>query len=162
MSGKNSVIFRLSLRQNYYKSLWKNIFLVSLHSFTSPLVRSPHQLPIFPSPTTCAVENYQRLRFGNSQSPGEFTGTPTIFSHPTSSLERLKQKSTFTLELRIIYPSMRSTAHTDISPDIKNTHIRPYINGGFRPVTDNDAILSVLLQHKEDKFSKLTVENRPQ
>ena len=30
----------------------------------------------------------------------------------------------------------------------------------FSPAIDNDAIISVLLQHEEDNFSKLTVENR--
>ena len=49
-------------------------------------------------------------------------------------------------------------AQPDISLDSENTHIRPSINEGFRPATDNDAILAALLQHKEDNFSKLTVE----
>ena len=50
-------------------------------------------------------------------------------------------------------------AHPDISSDSENIHIRPSINKGFRPATDNDAILAALLQHKEDNFSKLTIEN---
>ena len=53
-------------------------------------------------------------------------------------------------------------AQPDISPDSKNTHIRPSINEGFRPATNNDAILVALLQHEEDNFLKLTVENRSQ
>ena len=53
-------------------------------------------------------------------------------------------------------------AQPDVSPDSENTHIRPSINKGFRPATDNDTILAVLLQHEEDNFSKLTVENRSQ
>ena len=40
--------------------------------------------------------------------------------------------------------------------------MRPSINEGFRPATDNDAILAALLQHEEDNFSKPTVENRCQ
>ena len=76
VSGKNSVIFRFFLRHNYKKSLWENIFLVSLHSCTSPLVRAPHQLPLSSPPTTCVVDDSQRLRFGNSQSPEKFTGKP--------------------------------------------------------------------------------------
>ena len=30
----------------------------------------------------------------------------------------------------------------------------------FSPATDNNAIIATLLQHQEDKFSKLTDENR--
>ena len=36
---------------------------------------------------------------------------------------------------------------------------RPSINEGFQPATDNNAILKTLLQHEEDNFLKLTVEN---
>ena len=35
----------------------------------------------------------------------------------------------------------------------------PYINKGFQPATNSDAILAALLQHEEDNFSKLTVKN---
>ena len=45
-------------------------------------------------------------------------------------------------------------------PKQENTHIRPFINWGFWPATDNDAILDALLQHEEDNFSKLMIENR--
>ena len=76
VSWKNSVIFRFFFRHNCKKSLWKNIFLVSSHSCTSPLVRAPPQLPLVPSPTTCAVDDFQRLIFGNSQPPDKFTGNP--------------------------------------------------------------------------------------
>ena len=76
MSGKNSVIFRFFLRHNWNKSPCKNIFLVSYHVCTSPLVRAPPQLTRFPSPTPCAVEGVQRLRFGNIQSTNKFTGKP--------------------------------------------------------------------------------------
>ena len=162
MSGKNSAIFCFFFRRNCKKSPWNNIFLVSSHSCTSPLVSSPPQLPPPPSPTTCAVDDFQRLRFGDSQSPNKFTGNPKIVSHPTSSQEILKHKSTFTFTLRTIYPSTRSTAQPNISPDSENTHIRPSTNKGFRPATDNDAILAALLQHEEDNFSNLTVENRSQ
>ena len=53
-------------------------------------------------------------------------------------------------------------AQTNISPDSKYTHIRPSINKMFRPDTNKDAIIAALLEHKEDNFSKLMVENRPQ
>ena len=101
---------------NCNKSLWKNIFLVSSHSWTSPLVRAPNQLPLLPSTTTCVVDNFQSLRFGNIHSPNKFTGKPKIVSHPKSSQEILKQKSTFTFKLSTIYPSTRPMA-------------QPYIRG---------------------------------
>ena len=98
----------------------RTYFLVSSHSRPSPLVRAPPQLTLFPSPNTCAVDDFQRLRFGNSQSPEKFTGNPKIFSHPISSQESLKHKSTFTFTLRTIYPSTRSMAQ----PDIKDIYQR--------------------------------------
>ena len=73
------------------------------HSRTSPLVSAPPQLPLFPSPTTCAVDDFQRLRFDNSQSPDKFTGKPKIVSHPTSSQESLKHKWTFKFKFCTIY-----------------------------------------------------------
>ena len=110
MSGKNSVMLYFFFRHNFNKSLRKIIFLVSLHSRTSPLVFESTQLKLYPSPTTSAVDDFQRLRFGNSQSPNKFTGKPKIVSHPKSSQERLKYKSMFTFTLRNIYPSTISMA----------------------------------------------------
>ena len=85
VSGKNTVILRFIFRYNCNKSLWKKIFLVSLHSCTSPLVCEPSQLPLLTSPTTCEVDYFQRLIFGNSKSPDKFTGKPktkiNIFIH---------------------------------------------------------------------------------
>ena len=52
VSGKNSPIFRIFIRHNFNKSLWKSIFLANLHSQPSPLVRAPPYLTIFPLPTT--------------------------------------------------------------------------------------------------------------
>ena len=52
MSGKNSLIFRIFIRHNFNKSLWKNIFLSSSHSRPSPLVRAPPHLTLFPLPNT--------------------------------------------------------------------------------------------------------------
>ena len=80
VSGKNSVIFHLFFRHNCNKSLWKNIFLVSFHSRTSPLFCAPPQLSLSPSPTTFVVDNSQRFRFDNSQSPNKLTGNPNIKS----------------------------------------------------------------------------------
>ena len=65
----NNVLF--FFRRNFNKALCKSIFLVSLHS--GPL---PPQLTLFPLPTTCTVDDFQHLRFGNSQSPNKFTGKP--------------------------------------------------------------------------------------
>ena len=131
VSGKNSVIFRFFFIHNCNKSLYKNIFLVSSHSCNSHFVPVPPQLTLSPSPITRVVDNSQHLIFGNSQSPGKFTGKPKIVNHPTSSQEILKQKSTLTVILRTIYPYTRSMAQPDISPDSKNTHIRPSTNGEF-------------------------------
>ena len=150
--GRTQLYSIFFFRHNCNKSLWKNIFLVISHSCTSPLVCAPPQLPLLPSPTNCAVGDLQRLIFVNIQSPNKFTVKPKIVSHLTSSQESLKHKSTFTFTLRIIYPSTRSMAQLDISPDNENTHIRPYTNKGFRPATDKDAILAELLQHEEEKF----------
>ena len=66
------------------KSLFKNIFLESLHWRTSPLVLTPPQLTLPPSPTT------------PSTTPACVLYTIynawdlAIFSHPTSSQESLK------------------------------------------------------------------------
>ena len=114
VSGKNSVIFCFFFRHNCNKSLWKNIFLVRSQSHTSPLVSAPPQLTLSFSPTTCAVDNFQRLIFDNSQSPNMFTRKPKIVSQPTSSQESLKHKSTFTFTLHTIYPSTSSMAQSDI------------------------------------------------
>ena len=138
VSGKNSVIFRFFYRHNCNKSLWKKIFLVSLHLCTSPLVRAPPQLTPFPSPTTCAVENSQRWKFGNSQSLDKFTGKP---------------KTQINIYIYIAHHlTIYEVNGTAISPDIKNIHIQSSINKGFWPATDNDAILAELLQPKEDNF----------
>ena len=95
-------------RRNFNKSLCKNIFLVISHSRPLPLVGAPPKLTLLPSPTTCAVENFQRLRFVNSQSLDKFTGNPKIVSHSKSSQESLKHQSIFTFTFRTIYPSTRS------------------------------------------------------
>ena len=130
-SGKNSFIFCFFFRHNCNKSLCKNIILVSSHSCTSPLVRAPPQYKNLTSSTNYALDDSQRLRFVNSQSHKKFTGKPKIVSQPTSSQESLNYKSTFTFILRTIHPSTRSMTQTDIYPDSKKTHIRPYINEGF-------------------------------
>ena len=59
----------------------------------------------FNVPGMYAVDNFQRLIFGNSQLSKKFTGKPKIVSLPTSSRESVKHKSTFTftLTLRTIY-----------------------------------------------------------
>ena len=74
------------------------------------------RLPPLQRPGICAVENFQRFRFG---------------SHPTSSQERVKQESTFTFTftLRTIY-KVNGTAR--------------YL-GRCWPATDNDVILNLYL-----------------
>ena len=52
MSGKKALIFRIFIRHNFNKSLWRSIFLAISHSRPSPLVRAPPHLTIFPLPTT--------------------------------------------------------------------------------------------------------------
>ena len=96
----------------------------------------------FNGPGMCAVYYFQRLRFGNSQSPENFTGKPKI----VSSQENLKHKSTFkfTFTLRTVY-------------DVNGTAL--YLER-CSPATDNYAIIDALLQHEKDNFSKLTVKNR--
>ena len=131
------------------KSMCKNIFLVRSRLCTSPFFLCTSPTDTFPftyhpfnGPGMCAVDNFQRLRFGNSRSPDNFAGKPKI----VSSQESLKQKSmfAFTFTLRIIY-------------DVNGTSL--YLER-CSPATDNDAIIAVLLQHEEDNFSKLTVKNR--
>ena len=58
---------------NFNKSLCKTIFLVRSHLRTSSLVCAPPQLTLLPSPDTCVVDNFQSLRFGNSQSTYKLT-----------------------------------------------------------------------------------------
>ena len=97
-------------RHNFNKSLCKNIFLLILHLCTSPLGTEPPQLTLFSSPTTCMLDNFQRLIFGNSQSPNKFTGNPKTFSHLKISQERQKHKLMFTFTRPTVYPSTRSMA----------------------------------------------------
>ena len=92
---------------------------------------------------TCAVDNFQRLIFGNIQSPENFTGNPKIFSQPTSSQESLNTQINIYI---YIAHHLRGQFHRPIS------HIRPSINKGFWPATDNDEILAALLQHEEENF----------
>ena len=97
-------------QRSFNKLICKKIFLVISHSRPLPLVRAPTQLTLFPSPTTCAVENFQCLRFGNSQSTNKFTGNPKIVCHLKISQENLKHKSMVKFTLRTIYPYTRSLA----------------------------------------------------
>ena len=94
------------------KSLCKNIFLVSSRLCISPLVCAPPPTDTsyfiyhpFNGPSMYTVDNFQCLRFGNSQSPDKFIGKPKIVSLPTSSHESVKHKSTFmlTFTLHTIY-----------------------------------------------------------
>ena len=53
-SGKNSVIY-FFFRHNFNRSIYNNIFLVSLHSRPLPLLRAPPQLTLPPSPITLCL-----------------------------------------------------------------------------------------------------------
>ena len=107
-------------------------------SCTSPTDTFPFTYHPFNRPGMCAVENFQRFKFGNSQSPDNFTGNPKIFSLPKMSQESVKHKSTFMFKfiLHAIY-QVNGTAQ--------------YLKRCW-PATDNDAIFSLLLQHKEYNF----------
>ena len=52
VSGKKSAMLWFFFRQNFNRSLCKNIFLVSSHSCPLPLVRAPPHLTLSPSPNT--------------------------------------------------------------------------------------------------------------
>ena len=102
----------------------KNILLVSSCLCTSPLfMHLPNwhfllHLPPLQRPGICAVDNFQRFRFG---------------SLPTSSQERVKQESTFTFTF---------TLHTIY--EVNGT--AQYIERCW-PDIDNDAILTLYLIH---------------
>ena len=49
-----------------------------------PLVCSTPQPTLSPSPTTCTVDDFQRLIFGNRQSLKKFTEKTKIVGHPKS------------------------------------------------------------------------------
>ena len=102
-------------------------------SCTSPTDTFPFTYHPFNGPGMCVVENLQRLRFGNSRSPDKFTGK-----------QKTKIIFTLTFKLCTIY-EVNGTAQ--------------YIER-CSPATDNDAIITALLHHEEDNFSKLTDENR--
>ena len=98
----------------------------------------PLHLPLLQIPGMYAVGNFQRLIFGNIQSPNKFTGKPKIVSLPTSSQESVKEKSMFmfTFTLRTIY-EVNGTAW--------------YLKCCW-PATYNNAIFAALLQHEEDNL----------
>ena len=110
-------------------------FALAHHTFGS--CTSPTDT--FTSPTTCAVDDFQRLRYGNSQSPEKFTEKPRIQI--------------------IIY--IYIAQHLRVKWHSLVYHIRPSINKGFSSDTNIDALLAALLQHKEDNFSNSMVENIP-
>ena len=113
---------------------------------TFPTDTFPFTCYPFNGPGMCLVDNLQRLIFVNSQSPNKFTGKPKIFRLPTSLQESIKHKSTFmfTFIFRTIY-------------EVNDTAL--YLER-FLTTTNNNAILAILLHHKEDNFLKLMVKNR--
>ena len=75
---------------------------------TSPTDNSSFTYHSFNGPNMCAVENFQRLRFGNSQSTDKFKGKPKIVSLPKISQQCLR------LHLHCT-PYTRSMSHPDTS-----------------------------------------------
>ena len=85
---------------------------------TYPTNTFPFTYHPFNVPSMCAVDNFQRLKYGNSRSPDKFTGEAKNI--PTSSQESVNQKSTFTFTftLRLIYKVNR---HLDISENFPHS-----------------------------------------
>ena len=114
------------------KSLCKKIVLVSSCLCTSPLVRAPPQLTIFPQPTTpsTAPACAQLIIFN--------AWDLAIVGHPKSSRESVKRKLlvTFTFTFRTIYEVNGTAGYLE----------------RCSPATDNDTIIATLLQHQEDIF----------
>ena len=105
---------------------------LTFSSCNSPTDTPPFTYHPFNGPGMCAVYNFQRLIFGNSPSPGKFTGKPK------------KSRFTLTFILCTIY---------------KVNVVAQYLEM-CSPTTDNNVIIAALLQHQEDNFSKPTGKNR--
>ena len=140
MSKKNSVMSTNHCTRTYF--WWgcacsPHLLFMFLPNWHFPFIYHP-----FDGPIMCMVDHSQRLRFYNCQSPDKFPGKPKI----VRSQESLKRKPTFTFTftLRNIY-------------NVNGTAL--YLES-CSPATNNDAIIAVLLQNKEDNLSKLTVKNR--
>ena len=109
-----------------------NFDLCTSPTDTFPFTYQPHNVP-----RMCKVVNFQRLRFDNSQSPDKYTGKPKIVSLPKNSKEGVKKRTfMFTFILRTIQ-KVNVTAQ--------------YIERCW-PATNNNSIISILLQHEEDNF----------
>ena len=122
-----------------------HLWLVHLPSWNFPI-----HLPSLQWPWHVRSRQFPTLDIRKGQSPDKFTGKPKMASLPTSSQESVKHKwmftFTFTLTLRTIY-KVNDTAQ--------------YPKRCW-PATNNNAIIDTLLQHKEDNFLKMTVDNRSQ
>ena len=101
----------------------------TLGSCTSPTDTSPLTYHPFNGCAVFAVEYFQRLIFGNSQLSDKFTGKPTIFSHPKSSQEILKQQIN---EYIYIAHHLQGQWHSLISPQTAKT---PLLDSYYFPVT---------------------------
>ena len=93
------------------KSLWKNIYLVSSHSKTSPFVCAPPQMTLFSPPTTCVVDGFNAWDLTIVSHPKSLQEILN-YSHPTISQESLKTNQH--LHLHCV-PSTRSMAQLDTS-----------------------------------------------
>ena len=113
MSGKNSLMSTNHFAITWVRACAPHLWFVHLPNWHFSL-----HLPPLQRPGICAVDNFQRLRFG---------------SLPTSSEERVKQEPTFTFKftLRTIY---------------EVNGISRYLERCW-PATDNDAILTLYLIH---------------
>ena len=82
MSGKNSVnvVFLIPTQLQKITDQEHIFDEFALAHLTFWIWTSLTDIP--PSPNTWAVDNFQRLRFDNSQSPDKFTGSPKTVIHP--------------------------------------------------------------------------------
>ena len=111
------------------KSFWwvsnhaHHLWFVHLLNWHFRLHLSPFNVRIM-----CAVDDFQRFIFGNSQSSNKFSGNTKIVSHPTSSQESLKQKVDFYI---YIAHHLRGQWHIPISPQTAKT---PFLGSYYFPV----------------------------
>ena len=93
VSGKNSVMSKSHFSRTSF--WWVRACVTHLWFVHFPKWHFPFTYHPFNVPRMCAVDNFQRLIFGNSQSSENFTRKPKIISLPKNSQESVKHKSTF-------------------------------------------------------------------
>ena len=90
-------------------------------SCTSPTETSPFTYHPFNGPGMCAVDNFQRLIFGNSQSPENFKRKPEIVSLPTSFTGKCKIQINVYVYIYIEH-HLRGRWHSPISKKVLTCH----------------------------------------